>query len=123
MPLKTEHLGTGTFLKSEGAGQISREAIVIASGAGALSAGTVLGKVTATGKYIPHSPAGADGSQTAAAVLYADADATTADADAVGIVRLAEVWTERLVWGAAVTTEQHRLDALAELASTDVVAR
>ena len=123
MPVKTDHLGTGAFIKSEGPGQISRESIVIASGAGALLAGTVLGKVTASGKYLPHAPAAADGTQTAAAVLLADADATTADAKAVGIVRLAEVWKDRLVWGAAVTTAQHRTDALTELASTDVIGR
>lgn len=123
MPVKTETLGTGAFLKSEGPGQISRESIVVASGAGALLAGTVLGKVTASGKYLPHAPAAADGTQTASAVLLADTDATTTDADAVGIVRLAEVWTERLVWGPAVTTTQHRTDALIELASTDVIGR
>lgn len=123
MPTKTEHLGTGAFLKSEGAGHISRDSIVIASGAGALLAGTVLGKVTASGKYLAHSPAGVDGTQNAAAVLLADVDATSADAEGVGILRLAEVWKDRLVWGAGVTTTQHKTDALVELASTDVIGR
>jgi hypothetical protein len=42
----------GEFILSEANGQRSREAITIASGAGIIAAGTVLGKVTATGKYL-----------------------------------------------------------------------
>jgi len=35
-----------------------------------LSVGSVLGKVTATGKYVPRDPAAVDGSEVAAAVVY-----------------------------------------------------
>ena len=47
--VETRH--AGEFILSEANGQRSREAITIASGAGIIAAGTVLGKVTATGKY------------------------------------------------------------------------
>lgn len=126
MTVKTSHLGTGAFLKSEGAGHISRDTIVIASGSGIVLAGTVLGKITVGGKYKPYDDDGGesdDGSRTAAAILLADVDATDADAQGVGIVRLAEVWTDRLVWGAGVTTETEKTNGLADLAAKFVIAR
>lgn len=124
MSLKTSTLGTGAFLKSEGAGHISRDTIIIASGSGVVLAGTVLGKVTASGKFVPYNDDGTDdGSRTAAAVLLADVDATSADTSAVGITRLAEVWTDRLIWGAGVTTNAEKINGLADLAAKLVIAR
>lgn len=55
----------------------------IVSGAGDLSAGTVLGKITASGKLQPVDDSKADGSENPYAVLAQDADASEADADAV----------------------------------------
>jgi hypothetical protein len=52
----------GEFLMTEANGQRSRETITIASGAGIIAPGTVLGKVTASGKYV----ASAVGASTAA---------------------------------------------------------
>lgn len=123
MATKTENLGTGAFLKSEGCGTISRESIVLASGNGVLLPGTVLGKITASGKYKQYTPGAADGTQTAAAVLYGTADTTSADVPALGIVRLAEIWTARLQWGAAVTTQAHKDAAAASLLGAYVVSR
>lgn len=123
MPAKTINPGTGTFLKSEGPGSISREAITLASGSGILKAGTVLGKVTASSKYVPYDNDAATGAETAAAILLAEADTTSNDVAAVGIVRLAEVWKSRLIWGAAVTTEGEKTAAYADLAARDVIVR
>lgn len=124
MSLKTSTLGTGAFLKSEGTGHISRDTITIASGSGVVLAGTVLGKVTASGKHVPYNDDGTDdGSRTAAAILLADVDATNADTTAVGITRLAEVWTDRLIWGAGVTTNTEKTNGLADLAAKLVIAR
>lgn len=81
----------GEFLHAEANGTLSRERIVIVSGAGVLNAGTVLGKITASGKYKAYSDAASDGSQTAAGILYASVDATSADASGVMIARHAEV--------------------------------
>ena len=47
----TEGVHPIEFLLSEGQGTRSRDAIVIASGSGVVKAGTVLGKITASGKY------------------------------------------------------------------------
>jgi hypothetical protein len=51
----------------------------IAQGAGVLARGSLLGKVTATGKYILSLAAAADGSQVPDAVLLETVDATAAD--------------------------------------------
>ncbi|MCP3878513.1 MAG: head decoration protein [Sulfitobacter sp.] len=60
------------------------ESVVIASGAGALARGTLLGKVTASGKYVVSTSAASDGSQNPVAVLAEDIDATDADVTTVG---------------------------------------
>ena len=62
---------TGEYLFSEAPGKRSRDQVTVTvAGAVALPSGTVLGKVTASGKYIKYLDGAADGSQTAAAVLY-----------------------------------------------------
>jgi hypothetical protein len=55
--------------------------VTVASGAGVIPYGTLLGKVTATGKYIPSVRTAADGSQNPVAVFanLAGVDATSAD--------------------------------------------
>lgn len=123
MPTKTETQGAFAFLKSEAPGDLSREAIVIASGSGVVLAGTVLGKVTASGKYKPYDDDASDGTQTATAILAYDVDATSADVAVVAIVRLAEVWRDRLVWGAAVTTAGEKTNAYTDLATANIAVR
>lgn len=122
MVAKTDHLGAGSFIKSEANGDLSRETVTIASGNGKLFAGTVLGKITASGKYKPYDNDATDGSQTAAAILVYDVDATSADVAAVVIVRLAEVWTNRLQWAASVLTGE-KAPAYVELAAANVIVR
>lgn len=82
---------TAEFLLSEGNGSISREQVTIAAAAGALAAGTVLGKITASGKYAAYSNAASDGTEVAAGVLYAAAPDLATDQKAAAIVRSAEV--------------------------------
>jgi len=102
------------FLVSEGAGKISREQVTILSGED-LAAGTVLGKITASGKYKAYNNGAGDGSQTAAGVLYSACDATGGDKEAVAIVRLAEVSSELLTGSDA--------NAVTDLASAMVIVR
>lgn len=47
-----------------------------------ISRGTVLGKITASGKYIKSLSAASDGSETPVAILADDVDATSADVNA-----------------------------------------
>ncbi|MDR2366437.1 MAG: head decoration protein [Zoogloeaceae bacterium] len=88
---------TAEFLLSEGNGEISREEVLIKSGA-VYSAGQVLGIVTATGKYAAYDNSDSTtGLGVAAGVLYAPVDAADADQKATVIVRLAEVVQSLLV--------------------------
>lgn len=106
---------TGEFIVSEGNGSISREQIVIAAASPAMVAGTVLGKITATGKYAPYNNANADGTQTAVAILYDNIPDSASDQKATAIVRLAEVQQSELTGYDAA--------AGAELALTHIIVR
>lgn len=94
----TEKRHAGDFILSEGDGHYSRDNVTIVSGTAALEAGTVLGKITATGKYKQYDNQAADGSQVAAGVLYGAADASAADVAVCIINRTAEVVATLLVW-------------------------
>lgn len=87
----TETLHAGEFIVSEANGTRSREEITVAAAAAALPVGQVLGKITASGKYVAYSNAALDGSEVAAAILYDAAADSASDQKAVAIVRDAEV--------------------------------
>lgn len=99
MATYTEPVRPLEFLVSEGNGQISRDQIVVVSGAGVLKAGTVLGKITSGGKFRTYDNSAATGIEVAAGVLAYDVDASAADQPAVMIARLAEVKAGALSWG------------------------
>lgn len=90
MTVKYETQHAGEFLLSEGAGKISREAILVAAGP-ALVAGQVLGLVTATNEFAPYDPAATDGTEEAACILYGPLGESTDERRASAVVRLAEV--------------------------------
>jgi hypothetical protein len=94
------------FVLSEASGQRSRENITVTQAGTALASGTVLGKITASGKYIPYSNAASDGSEVAAGILYSPLAAATGDAKAVGFVRDCEVIRSTLVGLDATATAQ-----------------
>ena len=86
MTVLDENPHDGNFILSEDdEGRLSRDNIIIASGAGQLQPGTVLGKLTASGKFLPSPETAADGSETAVAVLVGSVDATSADVIAVAV--------------------------------------
>jgi hypothetical protein len=64
-----------------------------------LPAGSVLGRVTSTGKVTMVAPAAGDGSQTAIAVLIAAVDASAGDAPCAILVGPSEVNNSDLNWG------------------------
>lgn len=86
----TEARRTGEFILAEGNGTISREAVTVVSGQN-LAAGTVVGKITGSGKYKAYDANNTDGSEVAAGILYEAVDASLADAPGVIIARHAEV--------------------------------
>lgn len=88
----TEGVRPGHFLLSEAAGQRSRENIVVTiAGSVALVDGTVLGKITATGKYVKYASGASNGSEAPAGVLYGNLPGVNGDYKAVGFVRDCEV--------------------------------
>lgn len=122
MTTYTEPYRAFEALLSEGDGSISREKITIASGAGELAAGTVLGTITASGKYTPFDDGNSDGSETATAILMQAVDATSADVSATAIVRLAEVKKDALQWDSAVDSTA-KAAAYVDLAAAYIIGR
>lgn len=119
MTTLTQGMQTGEFLLSEGNGMLSREQkTVTVAGAVALPSGTVLGKITATGKLIKYDNAASDGSQAAVGVLYNPLPGVNGDYPATVFVRDCEVIGNRLNGGVA-------LDApgIADLLALGVIVR
>lgn len=121
MTILTEGKYAADFVVSEASGTRSRDAVTIAQSV-ALESGTVLGKVTATAKYIALNPAANTGAENAAGLLRSGVDATAADVSAVAILRDAEVNGAELVWPDAITPEQ-KASASAELAALGIIVR
>lgn len=86
----TEGKHAAEFLLYE-EGSYSRDQVVLSSTAGALDAGTVLGKVTATGEYVAYDNAAVNGSEVARAILLYPTKDQTVDQKVTVISRTAEV--------------------------------
>lgn len=86
----------GEHLVSEANGTRSREEVVVVQTGTAIVSGTVMGKVTASGKYKPYSNGASDGTEAAAGVLYTALPAFTGDVRAVLHVRDCEVGSASL---------------------------
>lgn len=114
------------FLLNEGPGTLSREKVTLlqdASNAQPVVAGTVLGKITASGKYTPYDDAVAGlvaaGATVAAGILAQTVDPTAIAAGDVTvqiIKRFAEVKSSALTWHtlADATSKAAALTALAD---------
>lgn len=123
---KTEGARNLAFVLSEGNGKISRDVVTIASGAGKLEAGTVLGRITASENYIASPDAeivGKEGAETAMAVLAYRVDATSEDVEAVVIARHAEVKEPMLVFDATVDNASKIAAKLEQLSAATIIAR
>ncbi|MCJ2131467.1 head decoration protein [Methylobacterium sp. E-045] len=120
--LETAQVGSD-WLKVEDASYRSRDTAIIASGAGKLKTGTVLALVTATGKYVPAAATGADGSQTATAVLFTAVDATSADQKAVIVSRHAVVSHNGLTYGPTINDAAKRAAANGQLKAAGIIVR
>lgn len=123
MTVYTEGRYPGEFLLSEAAGQRSRDTITVVSGAGIVAPGTILGKITSSGKYTPRDVGAVDGSETAAVVALYGCDATAADADIAGIVRDAEVKADVLTIVVNADEAAERASAATELAANGILVR
>ena len=96
MSVLAEPLNLGDLLKYEAPNLYSRDRVTVASGQN-LPLGTVLGIVTASGKYKQIDPSAEDGTQVAAGVLLQACDATLIDRDdGLVVARHAERGGDRL---------------------------
>lgn len=86
------------------------EAAVVASGAGKLVRGTVLGCVTATGKLVKVDSTKNDGSQKPYAILSEDVDASSADVQ-TSVYLTGCFNSASLVFGGTDTVATHKLAA------------
>ena len=120
MALKTEGVHGAEFLLSDEE-KLSYDKVTLIAGQN-LIAGTVLGKITASGKYTAHNNAAADGSEVAAVVLFDSVDATLVDTSVVVVSRIAEVIDAKLIFKAGITAP-NRLAAIAALATNHITAR
>ena len=123
MATLTEGKHPGGFLVWEVLRDYTRETVTLASGAGKLAPGTVLGKITTGGKFTVLTPGASNGSQNAAGVLWGGADTTDADAPGVVLVRgPAIVNRHEITWPEAATQAQITT-ATTALAALGIVLR
>lgn len=115
MATLTEGKYSAEFLLTEANGTISREQVTIAAAAPAMVPGTLVGKITASGKYTVYSDAAADGTQVAAGVLYHGVPDSASDQRGLIIARDAEVISSLLTGSDA--------NGLADLKALGIIAR
>lgn len=124
MTLLQEGRHAGEQILSEANFHRSRDNILIAAGSGVVKAGTVLGKVTATGFYVPSPDTGADGSETAVAMNIHEVDATGASEVAVSaITREAELIGPSLEYEATVNDDAKKATKATQLAAVGIIVR
>ncbi len=111
------------FVLTEDEGTLSRDVVTIVAGAGKLDAGTVLGRIAVSKKYKASPDTGADGAETAIAVLAEPVDATSADVEALVISNLAEVKAPMLIFHSTVNDATKRAAKLDQLRAVHIKAR
>lgn len=99
----------GEFLHSEAEFDRSRDEVTVTVPDGGMVAGTVLGIVTSSGKYVRHAAGASDGSEDEAAILMANIDNDTGsdvDHTATVIARAAQVYEHALTYEAGADAAQ-----------------
>lgn len=123
MAVKTEGARAESCVLSEANGTRSRDVVTILADSGVITPGTVLGKITASGKYKPATATGSDGAQTAAAVALTGVDSTGADGTVVALVRDAEVIKPELSYHSSVDDQAKKDAKNVQLAGVGILAR
>lgn len=121
MDIQVKGTSNAEFLVSEANGYRPRDTVTVTVPANTtLSAGTLLGQITATSKYVRHAAGASDGSEDEAGVLYETLVNTTGSAvdyTATAVLRDAEVSGEELTYevgadAAQITASDAALKAL-----------
>ena len=121
MATLTKGQANASFIVSESEGYRSRDDVTVTVPADTTyAAGTILGKITATDKFVRHAAAAADGSEVEAGILYetlANTTGSAVDSESVSFARDAEVNGSELTYEAGadatqITTSNLALKAL-----------
>jgi hypothetical protein len=123
MPVLTEQPSMGDVLKYEVNPNYTREVITLLQGM-PYPVGSVLGKITASGKYTLSPATGADGSQVASAVLLYAVDTTLADAVGIVVARGPSIVSRAALAYDATVDDGTKITAkIAQLAAVGIIAR
>ena len=113
----------GDVLKYEVNPNFTRETVTLLAGT-AYPVGSVLGRITASGKYKLATSGGSDGAQTASAVLLYAVDATLADAVGIVVARGPSIVSRAgLAYDATVDDGAKITTKLGQLAAIGIIAR
>lgn len=107
-------------------GSYSRDTITVAQGEGKLEAGTVVGMIDTSKKFIASpdaSVAGKEGAESALAVLAYNVDASSSDTDAVIHARITEFKRDSLKFESSVDDDSKIQTKLDQLKSVGLIAR
>jgi hypothetical protein len=123
MPVLTEQPSMGDVLKYEVNPNYTRETVTVLAGM-PYPVGSVLGQITASGKYKLATSGGTDGAQTATAVLLYAVDATLADATGIVVARGPSIVSRAgLAYDATVDDSTKISAKIAQLAAVNIIAR
>jgi hypothetical protein len=123
MPVLTEQPSMGDVLKYEVNPNYTRETVTLLAGM-PYPVGSVLGQITASGKYKLATSGGTDGAQTATAVLLYAVDATLADATGIVVARGPSIVSRAgLAYDATVDDGTKITAKIAQLAAVNIIAR
>jgi hypothetical protein len=123
MTVLNKPLTMGDVLKYEVNPNYTRETITLLAGM-PYPVGSVLGRITASGKYKLATSGGSDGAQTASAVLLYAVDATLADATGIVMARgPAIVSRAALIYDATVDDGAKIITKIGQLAAAGIIAR
>lgn len=127
MTILTEAARTAEFLQSEANGYRSRDTATITVPANTtILPGRIMGKITATGKFVPQDADGTDnGTREPAAILYSSVtNSTGSAADVTGVVvaRDAEIKSANVIYDPA-ANDAAKLTANAALAALGIIVR
>ena len=123
MSVLTQPPTMGDVLKYELNPNFTRETVTLLAGTN-YPVGSVLGRITASGKMKLSTATGTDGAQNAAAVLLYDVDATAADATCIVVLRgPAIVSKTALVFDASVDDAAKTAAKHAQLTALGIIPR
>ncbi len=123
MSVLTQQPNMGDVLKYEVNPNYTRETVTLLQGM-PYPVGSVLGKITASGKYKLATSGGTDGAEIATAVLLYPVDATLADATGIVVARGPSIVSRAALAYDATVDDGTKITAkLGQLAAVGIIAR